>query len=221
MKVIKISSCVIAICGILSTSFPAYSNPYAGESGGVFTNSIRKSNLPKADNNKSESEKSIIEKNSDSVGNSEIQGLGNHDSWLSQEALEKNSKEFCDDVGLGSNTIASRNKNSSSTSEHVNSDNFRNKKVKGGGGAKVLFGLVNANGSAGHEEVSHQKHLKKTNSKKLNESDSRKSTVVKGTNCSSFVEAAAERDMNYQNNLTQRYGIKSGNRRSQVKGLID
>jgi hypothetical protein len=45
--------------------------------------------------------------------------------------------------------------------------------------------------------------------------------VAQGKNCDTFVNFAAARDMNYQDNLTKRYEIKTGRRGQQVNQLLE
>jgi hypothetical protein len=46
-------------------------------------------------------------------------------------------------------------------------------------------------------------------------------TVEVGHNCDAFVQSAAARDMNYQDNLTERYRIKVERRGQQVDRLLE
>jgi hypothetical protein len=205
MKLRALTGSFLAAAALLSTSIPAQAGPFASVSGGVF----KPGNTQPAGNAQP----------STPVGNGEIQGLGDHQSWVDQKTLANDPRALCSDVGLGNNTRANSSDiaSASSTSSRSNSSKSHN---DGGGGGGSFLGIVSVSGngsSQGSQQQSQSSDKKTNNSEKTN---SNSSTVVKGKNCDAFVNSAAARDMNYQDNLTRRYEIKTGRRGQQVNQLI-
>lgn len=201
MKLHQFSGMLIAATALLSVNVPAFANPFAPSSSSLFNNSSSNNSAGNA-----------------SVGNDEIKGLGDHQSWINANNLAKDPRAMCDDNGLGNNTRSNTRKlatsntnNSSSSSSHTHNDG-------GGGGVSVAFVSVNGNGSS--QGSDNNSTSKKVNSTRTEDNSSSSSTVVQGKNCGDFVKSAALRDMNYQDNLTKRYEIKVGRRGQQVDTLI-
>ncbi|HIK56502.1 MAG TPA: hypothetical protein IGS37_15245 [Synechococcales cyanobacterium M55_K2018_004] len=153
------------------------------------------------------------------VGNSEIQGLGDHQSWIDTGVLANDPRAMCSDVGLGNNTRSSSSRVAASSSTSNRSSESRTHNDQGGGGFNV-FGIVGANGSGGSQGSQSRSASSNAESERTQSSSSSSSTVVVGRNCDAFVDAAARRDMNYQDNLTQRYRIRVERRGQQVDTLL-
>lgn len=156
---------------------------------------------------------------SSAVGNQEISGLGNHDSWIDQNTLSQDPRAMCSDVGLGSNTTASSGSNSSSRTNVSSSSRSDSNHDSGGGGFSFLGIGANGSGSAQNSNQQNQSSDDRRNDSTTHASNS--STVQVGRNCDAFVQSAAARDMNYEDNLTERYGIRVGRRGNQVDGLLE
>lgn len=156
---------------------------------------------------------------SSAVGNQEISGLGNHDSWIDQNTLSQDPRAMCSDVGLGSNTTASSGSNSSSRTNVSSSSRSDSNHDSGGGGFSFLGIGANGSGSAQNSNQQNQASDDRRNDSATHASNS--STVQVGRNCDAFVQSAAARDMNYEDNLTERYGIRVGRRGNQVDGLLE
>ncbi|PAX48306.1 hypothetical protein [Brunnivagina elsteri] len=209
MKLRTLTGSFLAAAALLSTSIPAQAGPFTSGSGGVF----KPANTQPAGNTQSTPATNAP------VGNGEIQGLGDHQSWVDQKTLANDPRALCTDVGLGNNTRANSSDiaSANSTSSRSNSSKSHN---DGGGGGGSFLGIVSVSGngsSQGSQQQSQSSDKKTNNSEKTN---SNSSTVVKGKNCDAFVNSAAARDMNYQDNLTRRYDIKTGRRGQQVNQLI-
>ncbi|MEA5572127.1 hypothetical protein [Calothrix sp. UHCC 0171] len=212
MKLRALTGSFLAAATLVSVSMPAQANPFANTAAGVF----KPVNTQPAGDAKS----SAPANSSAPVGNSEIQGLGDHQSWVDQKTLANDPRALCTDVGLGNNTRANSSDiaSSSSTSTRANSSKSHN---NAGGGGGSFLGIVSVSGSGGSQgsQQASQSSDKKTNHAEKISSNS--STVVQGKNCDAFVNSAAARDMNYQDNLTRRYEIKTGRRGQQVNQLIE
>lgn len=156
---------------------------------------------------------------SENVGNGEVQGLGDHDSWVSQDLLAEDPRALCSDVGLGSNILASNTQTTTSNAEKTRNSSARSSAGGGGGGVSFLGIGVSGSGSSQSEE--RNSSSRDTNSRESNANSLETSTVVVGQNCDAFVESAAARDMNYEDNLTERYSIRSGRRGEQVDNLLE
>jgi hypothetical protein len=152
-------------------------------------------------------------------GNSEVQGLGDHQSWVDQKTLANDPRALCSDVGLGSNTRNSANKLAlvTSTSTRSSSANSHNN----GGGGGVSFLGIGVSGSGSSQGSKNNSDSSDRRSNRTEENSSASSTVVKGRNCDAFVNSAAARDMNFQDNVTRRYEIKTGRQGQQVNQLLD
>ncbi len=152
-------------------------------------------------------------------GNTEIQGLGDHKSWVDSNTLAKDPRALCSDVGLGSNTLNSSSKLALANSSDVRSNSGKTSNAGGGGGVSFLgIGVSGSGSSSGSQNNSDSKV---NNSNRSEEKTNASSTVVQGKNCDAFVNSAAARDMNFEDNLTRRYEIKTGRRGQQVNQLLD
>ncbi|WP_017654219.1 hypothetical protein [Fortiea contorta] len=153
-------------------------------------------------------------------GNSEIQGLGDQQSWVDQKTLANDPRALCSDVGLGSNTSSSSSKFALATSNDVRSSSAKTHNNGGGGGGSFL-GIVSVSGSGASQGSQNNSGSNASTSNRNEEKTNSSSTVVQGKNCDAFVNSAAARDMNFQDNLTRRYEIKTGRRGQQVNQLLD
>ena len=218
MNVIKFSSSLLAATGLLFSAAPAFAGPFDTLSPGVFTSPGVV--MPGAVGNATlETTPTPDSTQQAANGNSEVQGLGDHDSWVSQEVLDEDARALCSDVGLGNNTIATSARSSSSSAASSRSRSSSASSGGGGGGVSILGIGVSGSGqrSGRNSNSSAQNNRERESSANTFEA----STVVVGRNCDAFVEAAAARDMNYEDNLTERYRIRSGRRGEQVDGLLE
>ncbi|MFK8183959.1 MAG: hypothetical protein AB8B99_11340 [Phormidesmis sp.] len=216
MTFFKRSSSVLATAGLLFVSAPAFANPFVPAVDGIFIAPeipvTPEAPTPTAPATAAQSE---------NVGNSEVQGLGDHESWVSQELLAEDPRALCSDVGLGSDTYASSNRSSSSSSSRTRTSSANASSREGGGGVSVLWGLGSAGGSGAGSSNSRNSSDQRNRERQSNASSVETSTVVVGQNCDAFVEAAAARDMNYEDNLTERYSIRVNRRGQQVDSLLE
>lgn len=214
----KISASLLASTGLLFGSLPAVAGPFDSVGSGVFAPAatINPGTIGIATPDKVSP---ATPSQSQNVGNSEVQGLGDHDSWVSQDVLAEDPRALCSDVGLGNNTVATSSQSSSSSSS--SNRNSSSSASSGGGGGGVSFLGIGVSGSG--ESSNRQSNSSASNSSDR-ESAARtfeSSTVAVGRNCDAFVEAAAARDMNYEDNLTERYRISVDRRGEQVDNLLD
>ncbi|MEL7357260.1 MAG: hypothetical protein AAFV85_18110 [Cyanobacteria bacterium J06634_6] len=216
MKFLKRSSSILATAGLLMVSAPAFANPFAPAVDGAFIPPI----VPVIPETSTPTESAPTSQNED-VGNSEVAGLGDHDSWVSQDLLAEDPRALCSDVGLGSNTYASSNRSSSSSSNRTRTNSANSSSREGGGGGSALWGLVSVEGGGAGSNSSRNSNDQQSRDRQSNASSVETSTVVVGQDCDAFVEAAAARDMNYQDNLTERYSIRVNRRGQQVDGLLE
>lgn len=217
MNVIKLPSALLATTGLLFTSLPAFAGPFDAVSPGVFANPGTLVTPGIVGN--ATAETSPETNQSENVGNGDVQGLGDHDSWVSQDLLTEDPRALCSDVGLGNNTIAtsSHSNNSSSSS----SRNRSSSASSGGGGGGVSFLGIGVSGSGQRSGRNSNSNSQTNNNRESRANTFESSTVEVGQNCDAFVEAAAARDMNYEDNLTERYRIRSGRRGEQVDNLLE
>ncbi|HIK05882.1 MAG TPA: hypothetical protein IGS40_14400 [Trichormus sp. M33_DOE_039] len=213
MKLRHLTGSLLTATALLTSTLPAFAGPFDVKPAGVF----KPGNvIPSAVGN---SNPSTPAPTSNPVGNTEIQGLGDHQSWVDPNTLAKDPRALCSDVGLGSNTSSSSSKIALATSTSTRSSSSRSHNDGGGGGVSI-FGIgVSGNGSSQGNQSNSESKDSRSNS--TEERNSNSSTVVQGKNCDAFVNSAAARDMNYQDNLTRRYEIKVGRRGQQVNQLLE
>ncbi|AUT03943.1 hypothetical protein CLI64_28135 [Nostoc sp. CENA543] len=212
MKLRHLTGSLLTATALLTSTLPAFAGPFNIQPSGVF----KPGNVPSAVGNV---QPNTPAPSSNPVGNSEIQGLGDHQSWVDPNTLAKDPRALCSDVGLGSNTSSSTTKIALATSTSTRSSSARSHNDGGGGGVSI-FG-VGVNGSGSSQGSQNNNESKDTRSNSTEERSSSSSTVVQGKNCDAFVNSAAARDMNYQDNLTRRYEIKVGRRGQQVNQLLE
>jgi hypothetical protein len=202
----KLTTSLLAATTLLASALPANAGPFDGVSSGIFKPGTATSGGAAG--------------NAAPVGNSEVQGLGDHQSWVDPKVLAKDARALCSDVGLGNNTRSSASKIALATSTSNRSSSAKTHNNGGGGGVSVL-GIVGVNGSGSSQGSENNSNSKDTRNNSNEERSSNSSTVVQGRNCDAFVNSAAARDMNYQDNLTRRYEIKTGRRGQQVNQLLE
>ncbi|MBD2448759.1 hypothetical protein H6G76_16685 [Nostoc sp. FACHB-152] len=213
MKFRNITSSLLTATALLTSTLPAFAGPFDVKPAGIFKpvdivpGGVVGNATPKNPTS------------GNSVGNSEIQGLGDHQSWVDPNTLAKDPRALCSDVGLGNNTRNSSTKLALATSDSTRSSSSRSHNDGGGGGVSFLGIGVSGNGSSqGSQNNSQSRDLRNN---RTEENSSSSSTVVQGKNCDAFVNAAAARDMNYQDNLSRRYEIKTRRQGEQVNQLLD
>lgn len=213
MKFQHLTSSLLAATALLTSTLPAFAGPFNTQPAGIFK---PVNVVPSAVGNV---KPSTPAPSNNPVGNSEIQGLGDHQSWVDPNTLAKDPRALCSDVGLGNNTRTSNTKIALATSTSSRSSSSRSHNNGGGGGVSI-FGIgVNGSGSSQGNQTNSNSKDTRTNSSEERSSSS--SIVVQGKNCDAFVNSAAARDMNYQDNLTRRYEIKTGRRGQQVNQLLE
>ncbi|NJM96005.1 MAG: hypothetical protein HC800_01220 [Phormidesmis sp. RL_2_1] len=214
----KLSASLLATTGLLFTSVPAFAGPFDTVlPGSIFTNPGTVI-TPGPTGIATPEATPTPGAQSENVGNSEVQGLGDHDSWVSQEVLAEDPRALCSDVGLGNNTYASNSQSSTDNSERTRSRSSSSS--AGGGGGGVSFLGIGVNGSGSSQNGQSSSNSRDTRNRQSDAQSTETSTVVVGRNCDAFVESAAARDMNYEDNLTRRYEIRSGRRGEQVDNLL-
>jgi hypothetical protein len=227
MNVRQISAAVMTASTLLTASFPAFANPFQVQNSAVFRNpaatvapnAVSPAAIGNAVNAVGDRSQHPARSSSEQVGNSEIQGLGNHDSWIDTEVLANDPRAMCSDVSMGSNVRASSTQIALSDSRSDRTSEARSHNDGGGGGGSFL-GIISVSGngaSQGSQNASNASDRRSSRSESRSENSS---TVVVGRNCDAFVQSAAARDMNYEDNLTERYRIRSGRRGEQVDGLL-
>lgn len=215
----KLSTSLLATTGLLFTSVPAFAGPFnTNVTEGLFANPGAVVS-PGAAGIATPTATPPGTSESENVGNGEVQGLGDHDSWVSQDLLAEDPRALCSDVGLGSNTVATASQTTASNSEKTRNSSSRSS--AGGGGGGVSFLGIGVNGSGSSQSRQSDSSSRDTNSRETNANSHETSTVVVGQNCDAFVQSAAARDMNYEDNLTERYRIRSGRRGEQVDNLLE
>ncbi|GBE94379.1 hypothetical protein [Nostoc cycadae] len=215
MKFCQITSSLLTATALLTTTFPAFAGPFDVRPAGIF----RPGNVIPGAVGNANVNNSTPSAPSNPVGNSEIQGLGDHQSWVDPKTLANDPRALCSDVGLGNNTRNSSSKIALATSTSARSSASRSHNDGGGGGVSI-FG-IGVSGSGASQGSQNNSESRDNNNNRTEENSSSSSTVVQGRNCDAFVNAAAARDMNYQDNLTRRYEIKTGRRGQQVNQLLE
>lgn len=207
---------LLTATALLGTTLPAFAGPFDVKSTGIFKpvtitpgatigNVTPRTPVPVSPNNP--------------VGNTEIQGLGDHQSWVNQKTLANDPRALCSDIGLGNNTRNNSSKLALANSTDTHSSSAESHNDGGGGGFSFLG--IGASGSGSTQGTKNNSNTRAQNSNRTEENSSSSSTVVQGKNCDAFVNSAAARDMNYEDNLTQRYGIKTGRQGQQVNQLLE
>jgi hypothetical protein len=214
----KLSTSLLATTGIVLTSAPAFAGPFNLPAGGVFVPPITNV-IPGAIGNVTPTPATPTAPAPAENGNSEVQGLGDHDSWVSQDVLAEDPRALCSDVGLGSNTVATTSSSASSYAE--SSRNINTTSSAGGGGGGFSFLGIGASGSGSSNNSGSSDNSSANNGDASDSQSSESSTVVVGRDCGAFVEAAAARDMNFEDNLTERYRINVDRRGDQVDNLLE
>ncbi|MBH8571792.1 hypothetical protein I8752_01855 [Nostocaceae cyanobacterium CENA369] len=214
MKFRHLTSSLLTATALVTSTLPAFAGPFNAQPAGIFkpVNVIPGAVLGNGTGNTSTTP-------SNPVGNTEVQGLGDHQSWVDPKTLANDPRALCSDVGLGNNTNSSSTKLALATSTSTRSSSSRSHNDGGGGGVSFLgIGVSGSGASQGSQNNSDSKDQRSNrNEEKTNSS----STVVQGKNCDAFVNSAAARDMNYEDNLTRRYEIKTGRRGQQVNQLLE
>lgn len=217
MKLRQLTGFLIAASATVTSTLPAHAGPFHR------ADSIFKPNAqtPAATVGNSSKVTSAPNTSNGSVGNSEVQGLGDHQSWVDPKVLAKDPRALCSDIGLGNNNITKSSEIALATSSSTRSSSSQSKKDGGGGGFSVGFGLVDGNGNG---STQGSKNNSDSNDRRINSTDknsSSSSIVVRGRSCDAFVNSAAARDMNYQDNVTKRYEVKTRERGSRVQTLLE
>ncbi|MBW4556105.1 MAG: hypothetical protein KME59_09220 [Trichormus sp. ATA11-4-KO1] len=215
MKFRHLTSSLLTATALLTSSLPAFAGPFDVQPAGIFKPATV---IPGAVIGNG-TPKTPAHAPSNPVGNSEIQGLGDHQSWVDQQTLAKDPRALCSDIGLGNNTRNSASKVALATSVSTRSSSASNHKNGGGGGVSILG--IGVSGSGSSQGSKNESNSRDQRINRNEEESSSSSTVVQGKNCDAFVNSAAARDMNYQDNLTRRYEIKTGRRGQQVNQLLE
>lgn len=218
MKLRQLTSSLLTATALLTSTLPAFAGPFDAVKpvGGIFQpGAVVKPGAGVG--NATPGTSAPVPSNPN--GNSEIQGLGDHQSWVDQKTLANDARALCSDVGLGNNTSNSSTKLALVTSSDVRSSSAKTHNDGGGGGVSFLG--IGASGSGSSAGSQNNTDSKVNSSNRNDEKTNSSSTVVQGKNCDAFVNSAAARDMNYEDNLTRRYEIKTGRRGQQVNQLLD
>ncbi|HEY9749879.1 MAG TPA: hypothetical protein V6C63_14435 [Allocoleopsis sp.] len=217
MKLFQLSGSFLTATALFAAIAPAYAGPFDLKPAGVFgTPVLTGPTTPPVATPGATSEAT---KPTDGAG-SEVNALGTHQSWVDPKNLAKDPRALCSDIGLGSNTTTTSTKIALSASSKDSSNSASSKNDGGGGGFSVL-GIVGANGSGSTQHSNKQAQSRSQQSSESRATATSTSNVQVGRNCDAFVQSAAARDMNYEDNLTKRYEIKTGRRGQQVDNLLD
>jgi hypothetical protein len=199
VKLSKISS-VITIVAISAVSIPAHAQVFNQQQGGLF-----------AQNNVADP-------------NGGVRDLGTQASWIDTQILKNNPQAFCDyeDKSLGHNTASSQIDLTQSGSNYNDFNKDSSNRDGGGGGGSYGFGLISAKGNGYASNVTNNNGSSGRDFTNHNERTTSNSTVRVGKKvaCGSFVQSAAARDMNLQDNLTKRYAIKMNRTAEQVNAIL-
>jgi len=215
MKLRQLTGFLIAASATVTSTLPAHAGPF-DPAGGIFKSAAQ---TPAATVGNSSKVTAAPNTSNSSVGNSEVQGLGDHQSWVDPKVLAKDPRALCSDFGLGNNTITKSSEIALVTSSSTRSSSSQSHNERGGGGFSILGSGANGSGSTQGSKNNSDSNDRRINSTDKNSSSS--STVVRGRNCDAFVSSAAERDKNYQDNLTKRYEVKTRERGSRVQTLLE
>lgn len=213
MKFRHLTGSLLTATALLTSTLPALAGPFDVQPAGIFKPGILTPGAAVGNGTPAPSAPS------NPVGNSEIQGLGDHQSWVDPKTLANDPRALCSDVGLGNNTRSSASKVALATSTSTRSSSSRSHNDGGGGGVSFLG--IGVSGSGASQGSQNNSDSKDTRNNRNEENSSSSSTVVQGRNCDAFVNSAAARDMNYQDNLTRRYEIKTGRQAGQVTQLLE
>ncbi|MEH2148279.1 hypothetical protein [Nostoc sp.] len=216
MKFRHFASSLLTATAFLGSTLPAFAGPFDVKSTGIFKPVTI---TPGAAVGNATPNTPVPASPSNAVGNTEIQGLGDHQSWVDPKTLANDPRALCSDVGLGNNTRNSSSKIALANSTNTHSSSAESHNDGGGGGFSFLG--IGASGSGSTQGSKNNSSSRDQNSNRTDENSNNSSTVVQGRNCDAFVNSAAARDMNYEDNLTQRYEIKSGRRGQQVNQLLE
>jgi len=219
---------LLTVGSLLISAFPVHANPFQGQSAlgshsPLFRTPVVAPASPApvgaAVGNAAPRRTAPASSASQPVGNGEIQGLGNHDSWIDTGVLANDPRAMCSDAAMGNNTRSNNTQLALSDSRSDRASESRTHNDAGGGGGSFL-GIVSVSGSGGSQGSQNTSSSSdRRNSRNEAHSES-SSTAVVGRNCDAFVQSAAARDMNYEDNVTERYRIRSGRRGEQVDGLL-
>lgn len=208
MKFRHLTGSLLTATALLTTTLPALAGPFDIKPG-IFTpaspGAVIGNGTPSTPSNPN--------------GNSEVQGLGDHQSWIDPKTLARDPRALCSDVGLGSNTRNSSNKLALATSTSTRASSSSSHNDGGGGGVSFLG--IGVSGSGASQGSKNNSDSSDQRNNRTEENSSSSSTVVQGRNCDAFVNSAAVRDMNYEDNLTRRYEIKTGRQEQQVNQLLE
>ncbi|MEH2248477.1 hypothetical protein [Nostoc sp.] len=207
---------LLTATALLSSTLPAFAGPFDVKSTGIFKPVTI---TPKAAVGNATPRTPVSGSSSNPVGNTEIQGLGDHQSWVNQKTLANDPRALCSDVGLGNNTRNNSGKLALANSTDTHSSSAESHNDGGGGGFSFLG--IGVSGSGSTQGTKNNSNSRDQSSNRTEENSSSSSTVVQGKNCDAFVNSAAARDMNYEDNLTQRYAIKTGRQGQQVNQLLE
>jgi hypothetical protein len=217
MKLFKLSGSFLTATALLAAMAPAYAGPFDLKPAGVFSTPVLTG--PKTSPVATPGTTPEATKPADGAG-SEVNALGTHQSWVDPKNLAKDPRALCSDIGLGSNTTTTSSRIALSASSK-DSSNSSSSKNDGGGGGFSVFGIVGANGSGSTQHSNNQAQSRSQQSSESRATAASASNVQVGRNCDAFVQSAAARDMNYEDNVTKRYEIKTGRRGQQVDNLLD
>lgn len=215
MKLRQLTGFLIAASATVTSTLPAHAGPF-DPAGSIFKPAIQ---TPAATVGNSSKVTSASNTSNSSVGNSEVQGLGDHQSWVDPKVLAKDPRALCSDIGLGNNNITKSSDIALATSSSTRSSSSESHNDGGGGGVSFLGFGASGNGSTQGSKNNSNSNDRRINSTDKNSSSS--SIVVRGRSCDAFVNSAAARDMNYQDNVTKRYEVKTRERGSRVQTLLE
>jgi hypothetical protein len=199
VKLSHISSALITIVALSAGNIPAQAQVF-GQQGSLFS----QNNTPDP--------------------NGGVRDLGNQASWIDTQILKNNPKELCDfeDKPVGTITASSQI-DLTQTGSSGNSFNRDSSNNDGGGGDVNVLGIVKGGGQGHASNVTNNNG---SSSRDFNHNNKRNTStsrvqVGKKIACGSFVQSAAARDMNLQDNITKRYAIKMNRTAEQVNAILN
>ena len=148
------------------------------------------------------------------------------ESWINTDVLSTDHRAYCDDMvgqniqsDVGSNSYGSSGSTSSSSQHSHNRNSNRSNQSNRGGGVRVGRIGINRQRSSKNSQANSSSLRNSTNRERTWDRSSENSydrttveNVVAGKNCSTFVESAAQVDINREQQETNRMAIDAKER---------
>ena len=143
------------------------------------------------------------------------------ESWVNSDVLSTDHRAYCDDMvgqnienDIGSHKDSSSGSRSSSSNSSRQRNSNRSNQSNRGGGVRVGRIGINRQRSSKNSQANSSSLRNSTNRERTWDTSSENSydrttveSVAVGKNCSTFIDAAAKRDINREQQETTRMGI--------------